>query len=144
MRTISAASRSAMLTRWRGTSPHIAEPPPAGAGGEPGDRGIGVSRRRRWRSARGISRGAEKREARIGYRRIGEAPVVSYADKSGGSQGSRSEVRSQQPAPGKQTLVEQIVAPVVQQRAADSHDPSDAAAVHAAASRGVATPASPL
>jgi hypothetical protein len=70
--------------------------------------------------------------------------VVSYADKSGGSQGSRPEAHSHHPAPGKQTLVEQIVAPVVQQRAADEHNASDEAIVHAAASRGLATPASPL
>ncbi|HMG56690.1 MAG TPA: DUF4157 domain-containing protein, partial [Kofleriaceae bacterium] len=53
-------------------------------------------------------------------------------------------MRSHQPAPGKQTLVEQLVVPVAQQRAADKHDPSDEATVHAAASRGVATPAAPL
>jgi hypothetical protein len=70
--------------------------------------------------------------------------VASYADKSQGSQGSRPEVRSHDAAPGKQTLVEQIVAPVVQRHAADQHDPSGEATVHAAASRGVATPASPL
>ena len=70
--------------------------------------------------------------------------MASYEDKSHGSQGSRPGARSYQPAAGKQTLVEQIVAPVVQQRAADKYDPSDEATVHAAAPRGVATPASPL
>ena len=52
-------------------------------------------------------------------------------------------MRSHQPAPGKQTLVEPLVVPV-QQRAADKHDPSDEHTVHAAASRGVATPGSHL
>src|SRR4051794_7011522 len=70
--------------------------------------------------------------------------MVSYANKSQGSQGSRPEVRSHQPAPGKQTLVEQLVAPVVQRRAAEKHDASDDTTVHAAASRGVAAPASAL
>jgi hypothetical protein len=70
--------------------------------------------------------------------------VASYEDKSQGSQGSRPGVRSHQPAAGKQTLVEQIVAPAVQQRVAGQHDQHDETAVHAAASRGVATPASPL
>jgi hypothetical protein len=70
--------------------------------------------------------------------------VASYADKSRGSQGSLSEVRSHDTAPGKQTLVAQIVAPVVQLRAADQNAPSSDATVHAAAARGVATPASPL
>jgi hypothetical protein len=70
--------------------------------------------------------------------------VVSYADKSRASQGSRPEVRSQQPTPGKQTLVEQVFAPVVQQRMADNHGSSDETTVHAAAQRGVATPASRL
>ena len=69
---------------------------------------------------------------------------MSYANKSRGSQGSRADVRSHLAAPGKRTLVAQVVAPVVQQRAADEHDPSDEATVHAAASQGVATPASPL
>jgi hypothetical protein len=53
-------------------------------------------------------------------------------------------VRSHDAAPGKQTLVEQIVAPVVQQRAADKHVSSSEATVHAAAARGTSTPASPL
>ncbi len=70
--------------------------------------------------------------------------MASYEDRSQGSQGSRPGVRSHQPAAGKQTLVEQIVAPVVQQRVAEPHDPRDETAVHAAASRGVAAPASPL
>lgn len=68
--------------------------------------------------------------------------MVSYADKSGYAQGSPPQVRSHAAAPGKQTVVEQIAAPVVQRRAADPHDPSSEATVHAAASRGVATPAS--
>jgi hypothetical protein len=51
-------------------------------------------------------------------------------------------VRSHAAAPGKQTLVEQIDAPVVQRRVVDPHDPDGEATVHAAASRGVATPAS--
>lgn len=74
-------------------------------------------------------------------------PVVTYAGKSRGthgSLGSRPAERSQQPAPGKQTLVEQVFAPVVQQRAAAKHDRSDETTVHAVASRGVATPASLL
>src|SRR3954471_21779834 len=37
-----------------------------------------------------------------------------------------------------------MVAPVVQRRAADQHDPSGEATVHAAASRGAAAPTSPL
>jgi hypothetical protein len=41
-------------------------------------------------------------------------------------------------------LVEQLVAPVVQQRAADKHDSNDVTTVHTAASQGVATPASSL
>lgn len=53
-------------------------------------------------------------------------------------------MRSHQPAPGKQTLVEQISVPAVQRRAADKPDRSDETAVHAAASRGVATPAARL
>jgi hypothetical protein len=53
-------------------------------------------------------------------------------------------VRSHEAAPGKQTLVEQIAAPMVQRRASDPHDPNGEATVHAAASRGVATPASRL
>ncbi|HEY0388956.1 MAG TPA: DUF4157 domain-containing protein, partial [Gaiellales bacterium] len=69
---------------------------------------------------------------------------MSYADKSRASQGSRPDVRSHHPAPGKQTLVEQLVAGVVQPRAAGGHDPNDENTVHAAASRGVATPAAPL
>jgi hypothetical protein len=44
----------------------------------------------------------------------------------------------------KQTLVEQVFAPAVQQRAVDQHHRSDETTVHAAASRGVATPSSPL
>jgi hypothetical protein len=68
--------------------------------------------------------------------------VASHDDKSQGGQGSRpGGVRSHQPGAGKQTLVEQIVAPVVQRRAVDQRDETT---VHAAASRGVATPASPL
>jgi hypothetical protein len=70
--------------------------------------------------------------------------VASYADKSRGSQGGRPEVRSCEAAPGKQTLVEQVIAPVVQRRAADKPASSDETAVRAAASWGVATPASPL
>lgn len=70
--------------------------------------------------------------------------MASYADKSGYAQGSPPQVRSHAAAPGKQTLVEQIVAPVVQRRAADKHDPSGEATVRVAASRGVATPASRL
>ncbi|HEX8112293.1 MAG TPA: DUF4157 domain-containing protein, partial [Kofleriaceae bacterium] len=41
-------------------------------------------------------------------------------------------------------MAEKIVAPMVQQRAANKPEPSDEATVHAAASRGVATPASSL
>lgn len=72
--------------------------------------------------------------------------MLSYADKSRGSQGSRSETASHQATPGKQTLVEQVFtpAPVVQQHAADQHEKSDETAVHAAAQRGAATPASRL
>jgi hypothetical protein len=70
--------------------------------------------------------------------------VASYADKSRGSQESRPDARSHQPAPGKQTLVEQISVLAVQRRAADKHDRSDETAVHAAASQGVATPAARL
>src|SRR5512134_1056139 len=44
-------------------------------------------------------------------------------------------------APGKQTLVERAYAPVVQQH---SNREQPETAVHAAASRGVSTPASPL
>lgn len=69
---------------------------------------------------------------------------MSYADKWRGSQGSRPEVCSHEPAAGKQTLVGQIVAPVIQQRADDKHEPTDEATVQAAAPRGVATPASRL
>jgi hypothetical protein len=46
--------------------------------------------------------------------------------------------------PGKRTLVEQIVAPVVQRRAGEGHSLDHEATVHAAASQGIATPASPL
>ena len=46
--------------------------------------------------------------------------------------------------PGKQTLVEQIAGPVVQQDAARRNHANDEASVHAAASQGIATPASPL
>ena len=60
--------------------------------------------------------------------------MVSYAGKSRGSQGSRPELRLHQPAPGKQTLVEQVVAPVVQRRAADQHNAGNETAVPAAAS----------
>ncbi|TMQ15512.1 MAG: DUF4157 domain-containing protein [Deltaproteobacteria bacterium] len=74
-------------------------------------------------------------------------PVVSYAGKSCGPQGSLGSQPGEgsgQPTPGKQTLVEHVFAPVVQQRAADQHDRSDETTVHTAASRGVATPSSPL
>lgn len=70
--------------------------------------------------------------------------MASYASKSRGSQGSLPEVRCHDAAPGKQTLVEQIVAPVVQPRAADKHASCSEATVHAAAARGTSTPASPL
>jgi hypothetical protein len=53
-------------------------------------------------------------------------------------------VHSHRPAAGKQTLVEQIVAPVIQRRTADKQDVGDETIVHAAASQGVATPTSPL
>jgi uncharacterized protein DUF4157 len=72
---------------------------------------------------------------------------VSYAGKSRGTPGStgaRPDERSQHPAPGKQTLVEQVFAPVVQQRAADRPAQRDETTVHAAASRGIATASSPL
>jgi hypothetical protein len=49
-----------------------------------------------------------------------------------------------QAARGKQTLVEQIDTPVVQRHAAAEHGERNEASVQAAASRGVATPASPL
>ena len=82
-------------------------------------------------------------------------PVVNrHADRATGSREPRAGTGSHQPAPGKQTLVEQVFAPVVQLRATDTHDGGDEAAVYAAASRsavthamasqGVATPASPL
>src|ERR1044071_1524480 len=73
--------------------------------------------------------------------------VVSYAGKSRGNLGplvSGPESCTQYPAPGKQTLVEQTVAPVVQQRITDHHDQRDETVVRAAAPRGVATSASPL
>ena len=86
---------------------------------------------------------------RIGYRRLRKGHlVVSYAGKSRGTLGSpeaRSDDGSGPLAPGKQTLVEGVFASaVVQQRAADTRDASDPAAVHGAASRGVATPSSAL
>jgi hypothetical protein len=67
-----------------------------------------------------------------------------YAGKPPGSHQRHSPVQSHQPAPGKQTLVEQIYVPVVQQRAAIEPDKQDEAAVPAAASQGVATSASTL
>ncbi len=79
----------------------------------------------------------DKHGLRTGTVTAGGIPVVSYADKSQGAQGSRPEVRSHEAELGKQTLVEQIVAPVVQRRAVGQHDPSGEATVHAAASRGV-------
>jgi hypothetical protein len=71
---------------------------------------------------------------------------VSYADKSRGPQDSRSETGSHSATPGKQTLVEQVFspAPAVQQHTADQHEKGDESAVHAAAQRGVTTPASRL
>ena len=70
--------------------------------------------------------------------------MASYADKSRGSQEVQPEVQSRETGPGKQTLVERLVPPVVQRRAADKPAPGDETAVRVAASRGVATPASPL
>jgi hypothetical protein len=72
---------------------------------------------------------------------------VSYAGNLRGSLGplaSGPEARAKYPAAGKQTLVEQLVAPVAQPRVADQHDQLDETTLHTAASRGVATPASPL
>ena len=87
---------------------------------------------------------AERGDVRSGNVAAGRPLVASYTDKARGSLGVRSEVRSHDAAPGKQTLVEQLAAPVVQRRAADKPAPSDETTVRAAASRGVATPASPL
>jgi hypothetical protein len=53
-------------------------------------------------------------------------------------------VRSYAAAPGKQTLVEQLVAPVLQRRTAEKPDASDGSTVYSAVSQGVTTPASPL
>jgi len=47
--------------------------------------------------------------------------MPNYAGKLPGAYQARPQVQSHQPAPGKQTLVEHIYAPVVQQRAADEH-----------------------
>jgi hypothetical protein len=51
--------------------------------------------------------------------------------------------KSHHASPGKQTLVEQLAVPAVQ-RAGRGSGARDEASVHAAASRGIATPASPL
>jgi hypothetical protein len=66
--------------------------------------------------------------------------MPEYEKRSGMSDASGA-ARAPQPTPGKRTLVEQAHAPVVQRRATGA---SDEAQVHAAATRGVATPASPL
>jgi Domain of unknown function (DUF4157)/CdiA C-terminal tRNase domain len=68
--------------------------------------------------------------------------VVSYADRSRRSQRSSAEVPSHHLAPGKQTIVEQMSMRSVQRRATE-HRPTDED-VQSAASRGVATSASPL
>jgi hypothetical protein len=47
--------------------------------------------------------------------------MPSYTDKSPGSHQAQSHAQSQQPATGRQTLVEQLYAPAVQQRAATEH-----------------------
>jgi len=70
--------------------------------------------------------------------------MPNYAGKPPGSHQPHSSAQSHQPAPGKRTLVEQIHAPVVQQRAAMEQHERDEATLHASASQGVATSASPL
>lgn len=69
---------------------------------------------------------------------VGKSRGIPEPPASGPGAGVRS------PNPGKQTLVEQIVAPAVPQRVADRHDQRDETAVHAAASQSVTTPASAL
>jgi hypothetical protein len=70
--------------------------------------------------------------------------LPKYADRSPGAQEPQTAAPARPAAPGKQTLVEQIDTPVVQRRAAAEPGARDEASVHAAASRGVATPASAL
>lgn len=70
--------------------------------------------------------------------------MPSYAREPPGSHQPHSPVQSHQPAPGKHTLVDRISAPVVQQRATAEEAALGDTAIHAAASQGVATPASPL
>jgi hypothetical protein len=94
-----------------------------------------------------IPRGTATRAAGSATVAAEAASGVSYAGKSSGTQGpvgARAEEGPRQPSPGKQTLVEQVFAPAVQQRAGDQHHRNDETTVHAAASRGVATPSSPL
>ncbi len=70
--------------------------------------------------------------------------MPDHAGKRPGAVQPQLKVQSHQPAPGKQTLVQQICAPVVQQRAPTEHDKRDDATVQAAAAQGIVTPASPL
>jgi Domain of unknown function (DUF4157)/ADP-ribosyltransferase exoenzyme len=67
--------------------------------------------------------------------------MSSYAGKQSREHDPSAAVQAHTSMPGKSTLVEQILAPEVQQRGTGEQADS---AVHAAASRGVATPSSPL